>query len=71
MEGDRNENFYFKKETFISKNAQKITDVYKMDSKTLGSGTYGVVKKATHITTNQVRACKIISRKKIKNWERF
>mmetsp|Transcript_14813 Transcript_14813/g.22964 ORF Transcript_14813/g.22964 Transcript_14813/m.22964 type:complete len:209 (+) Transcript_14813:26-652(+) len=70
MENDPEE-FFFKKQTFIPKNSQKLSDVYKMDQKTLGSGTYGVVKKVTHIINKQVRACKTISRKKIKNWERF
>lgn len=42
-----------------------------MEKKALGSGTYGVVYKVTHKTNGQVRACKVIARKKIKNWERF
>lgn len=65
------DNFLIHKSTMIVKNEQPITDVYKMDKKTLGSGTYGTVSKVTHIKTGQVRACKTISRKKIKNWERF
>ena len=65
------EGFLIKKSTMITKNAQPITDVYKLDKKALGSGTYGVVSKATHLKTGQVRACKTIARKKIKNWERF
>ena len=71
MDGGDKEDFFFKKETFIAKKTSKMTDVYTVDSKTLGSGTYGVVKKVSHNITHQVRACKIISRKKIKNWERF
>ena len=35
----------------ITKNAMPITDVYKLDKKALGSGTYGVVSKCTHLTT--------------------
>lgn len=42
-----------------------------MDKKTLGSGTFGVVRKVKHIETGQKRACKVIARKKIKNQERF
>jgi hypothetical protein len=60
-----------KKSTMITKNAQPISEVYDVDSKALGSGTYGVVKKATHKKTHQERAVKVIARKKIKNWERF
>ena len=63
--------FIIKKSTFIVKNERKITDVYKMDKKALGSGTYGIVTKVTHKTNGQSRACKTIARKKIKNWERF
>ena len=63
--------FLIKKETMITKNAQPITDVYKLDKKPLGSGTYGVVSKCVHLVTGQVRACKTIARKKVKNQERF
>ena len=59
------------KSKMITKNAKPITDVYKMDKKTLGSGTFGVVRKVKHIETGQKRACKVIARKKIKNQERF
>jgi hypothetical protein len=59
------------KNTFITKNAKPIGEVYKMDKKTLGSGTFGVVRKVKHIETGQKRACKVIARKKIKNLERF
>ena len=63
--------FLIKKSTMITKNTHAISDIYELDNKTLGSGTYGVVKKVTHIKTGQVRAVKVIARKKIKNWERF
>jgi hypothetical protein len=65
------EQFLIKKSTMIVLNNKPITDVYKIDKKTLGSGTYGVVNKVIHLTTGHERACKTISRKKIKNWERF
>jgi len=65
------EDFLIKKSTMITKNPQPLAEVYKVDKKTLGSGTYGVVTKVTHLKTGQVRACKTINRKKIKNWERF
>ena len=65
------EDVLIKKSSMIVKNAKPISDVYKMDKKTLGSGTYGTVNKVTHLKTGQVRACKTIQRKKIKNWERF
>jgi serine/threonine protein kinase len=42
-----------------------------MDKDVLGSGTFGTVNKVTHIVNGHERACKSISRKKIKNWERF
>ena len=43
--------FLIKKETMITKNTQPIADVYKIEKKTLGSGTYGVVSKCVHLTT--------------------
>jgi len=55
----------------ITKNVQPITDVYNLETKALGSGTYGVVRKGIHKQTHQERAVKVIARKKIKNWERF
>jgi len=43
--------FLIKKETMITKNPQPITEVYKLEKKTLGTGTYGVVSKCVHLTT--------------------
>ena len=63
--------FIIKKSAFIVKNEKELSEVYTMSKKALGSGTYGVVHKVTHNVTHQVRACKVIARKKIKNWERF
>jgi hypothetical protein len=40
-----------KKSAMITKNAQPIEDVYVVDSRALGSGTYGVVKKVEHKKT--------------------
>ena len=65
------EEYLIKKSTMITLNTLPIKEVYKMDKNTLGSGTYGTVKKVTHLKTGQVRACKTIARKKIKNWEHF
>lgn len=65
------EEYLIRKSAMITLNAQPITEVYKIDKRTLGSGTYGVVNKVTHLKTGQVRACKTIARKKIKNWDRF
>ena len=65
------EDFLIKKSTMITLNTKPLSEVYKVDKKTLGSGTYGTVNKVTHLVNNHVRACKTIPRKKIKNWERF
>lgn len=43
--------FLIKKETMITKNAKPINEVYKLEKKTLGSGTYGVVSKCVHLVT--------------------
>ncbi len=55
----------------IIKNDLPITEVYKIDKKTLGSESFGVVNKCLQLATKKIRACKTIARKKIKNWERF
>lgn len=55
----------------ITKNKHKIGQVYDIEAKTLGKGTYGEVSKAVHKDTGQVRAIKKIPRSKIKNWDRF
>jgi hypothetical protein len=65
------EEYLIRKSAMITLNALPITEVYKIDKHTLGSGTYGVVNKVTHLKTGQIRACKTIARKKIKNWDRF
>jgi calcium-dependent protein kinase len=52
-------------------NTKPIGDVYKLDSKTLGKGTYGEVCAATHRDSGHTRAVKTIARSKIKNWDRF
>ena len=65
------EQFLIRKSTMIVKNTKAIEQVYDIEKKTLGSGTYGVVNKCKHLTTGHIRACKTIPRNKIKNWERF
>lgn len=59
------------KSGMINRNETPIEEVYQMDKKALGSGTYGVVTKVKHKVSGQIRACKTILRKKIKNWDRF
>lgn len=71
MQHKSSQQFLIKKSTMITKNFQPITDVYLIDNVVLGSGSYGTVRKCTHMITKQVRACKSISRMRIKNWERF
>ena len=57
----------------IFKNEHPIAQVYdyKEDSKKLGEGTYGKVVEVKHLQSGAIRACKMIPRTKIKNWERF
>jgi len=43
--------FLIKKETMITKNARPIEEIYKLEKKAIGSGTYGVVSKCTHLHT--------------------
>lgn len=70
-EEKKGSDFLIKKQTFIKKNDAKITDVYRISKKPLGTGAYGVVSKCTHLTTKQERAVKKVPKKKIKNMDRF
>ena len=44
------EDFLLKRSQMIVKNEAPIENVYNLEKKALGSGTYGVVCKATHLT---------------------
>jgi calcium-dependent protein kinase len=55
----------------IKKNEHPIEEVYKMGKKALGTGGFGVVTKCRHRVTKLDRACKTISRKKVRNIEQF
>ena len=54
----------------MNRNEGNVTDFYTMEN-SVGEGTYGCVKSATHKETNLPRAIKIIPKAKIKNWKRF
>lgn len=61
----------FGKAQFILDKPGKIQDVYNMDKKKLGEGSYGSVCKGVHKATEVVRAIKTIAKGKMKNVERF
>jgi len=63
--------FNIKKQTFISKNEKAFKEVYKIDKNPMGSGAFGVVSKCQHRVNGFTRACKKVSKKKIKNMEKF
>ena len=63
--------FFIKKSTMITKNDKRFEEVYKMSSKPLGSGGFGVVSKCKHRMNGQVRAVKIVKKKKITNMNKF
>jgi len=56
---------------FILSNPGKVHDVYGMEEKKIGEGTYGSVVRGTHRVTKKVRAVKIISKGQMKNVEKF
>jgi len=56
---------------FILDNQGKILEIYEVEKKKLGEGSYGSVCKAKHKTTGQVRAVKSIAKAQMKNHERF
>ena len=63
----------FTNKNWIFDNKGKVTDMYDVESKKLGQGTYGSVSKATHKETHQIRAVKSISKasSQVKNIERW
>ena len=65
------EGFIIRKQSMIKKNDKDIEDVYKIGKKPLGTGAYGVVSLCVHRLTKQERAVKKVSKKKIKNMDRF
>jgi hypothetical protein len=60
-----------RRQSMITKNEKPLETVYKLGKKPLGSGAFGVVIKCRHRVTKQDRACKTISRKKVKNMDQF
>jgi calcium-dependent protein kinase len=56
---------------FILDRPGRIQDVYSMEKKKLGEGTYGSVCRGTHQATKVVRAIKTIPKGKMRNLERF
>ncbi|CAK0828672.1 unnamed protein product [Prorocentrum cordatum] len=61
----------FGKAQFILDKPGRIQDVYDMESKKLGEGSYGSVSKGVHKSTAVVRAVKTIAKTKVKHIERF
>lgn len=49
----------------------KLTDRFKLDRKSMGSGSYGTVSAATDKGSGQKRACKTMAKKAMKNVARF
>lgn len=50
---------------FVPQNSQKMSKVYKLDSGNIGSGTFGEVRKAIHLTSKERRAVKIFYKNKL------
>ena len=64
--------FSVKREGFILENENRmLSEVYDVDSKKLGQGTYGSVSTGTNKSTHAVRAIKKISKAQLKNLVRF
>jgi calcium-dependent protein kinase len=56
---------------FILNNPGNVKDIYDIESKKLGEGTYGSVSRGTHKSTGVVRAIKTLSKGHTKNLQRF
>jgi len=61
----------FGKAQFILDKPGRIQDVYTMEQKRIGEGSYGSVSKGVHKSTSVVRAIKTIPKAKMKHIERF
>jgi len=68
---DKREASGFGVAAFRSDNPGKIDDVYDVEKKMLGQGSYGSVFKARHRDTKAIRAVKSISKTQVKNLSRF
>lgn len=55
----------------IPANRGTLLDFYEVETKAIGTGTYGSVVKAVNKSTRAIRACKSMARKNIKNESRF
>jgi calcium-dependent protein kinase len=55
----------------LDNNRQKITEKYSFSNRKLGEGSYGFVSKATHKSTQVVRAVKTMPKDAMKNQDRF
>lgn len=62
--------FVIKRRSFITK-FENINEAYTFDEKALGKGTFGVVRRATHKMTKQVRAVKSILKNQIQDIAKF
>ena len=62
--------FTFNKQAFVGKTKGKLTDFYKI-KKELGKGTYGRVYQVEHKISNEIRACKHLSKAALKNTEKL
>jgi calcium-dependent protein kinase len=61
----------FGKAQFILDRPGRIQDVYNMERKQIGEGSYGSVSKGLHKSTGVTRAIKTIAKAKMKHVERF
>jgi calcium-dependent protein kinase len=61
----------FDRTAFVTSNRGTLLDFYEVETKALGTGTYGSVVKAVNKATKVTRACKAMARKNIKNESRF
>jgi len=59
------------KSQFIHHSNKKITEIYEVEKKKLGEGSYGSVTKGKHRKTKEVRAVKTIAKSQMKNIDRF
>ena len=66
----KKQNFVIRRRSFITK-SENIFSIYDFDDKPIGKGSFGLVKRAVHKMTKQVRAVKMILKSQIADITKF
>ena len=68
---EENPNLIFSKQNLIPSTKDRLSKIYEIKKKILGKGAYGKVYQVKNKITQEINACKQISKKDIPNIERL